>query len=111
MIGNEFTMLRVTGAPMNSLHVLGMRIGASVSWNVPLPEVFTPGTLYFQDFHTDPNGLFVGSDRLELPITRGTGRPRAKPAHARFRDQPHAAAGRAARAALAGGVADRLPSA
>ena len=71
MIGNEFTMLRVTGAPMNSLHVLGMRIGASVSWNVPLPEVFTPGTLYFQDFHTDATFThLLSTARLEVPVVK-----------------------------------------
>jgi len=50
--------------------VLDFRVGASARWDLQLPEFLGAITIYFQDFHTGPGGLFYTTRRLEVPLAK-----------------------------------------
>ncbi|MCA8948986.1 MAG: hypothetical protein KDE27_05755 [Planctomycetes bacterium] len=56
--------------PLQAPIVVGLRLGANCEWRVSLPEGLDPCTLHFQDFHTDANGRFLATQRLEVPVVR-----------------------------------------
>jgi hypothetical protein len=70
ILGNGCTLLVPFTGP-EYIASLPPLVGNDAQWTLPLPEALSPVTLYFQDWVLQANnGLFWGTGRLSVPLTR-----------------------------------------